>query len=59
LENLERVRLLELFERQMKKGSGKGASVINLIWDNFLDPDYVRRLNHWKIQNFCEGPGLL
>jgi hypothetical protein len=59
LGNLERVRLLRLFERQMKKGSGKGASINNLIWDNFLDPNYIRRLSLGAKKNFCKWPGLL
>jgi len=31
------------FERQMKEGSGNGASLFKIIWIPFLDPDYVRR----------------
>ena len=34
--NLEGVRLLGLFERQMKVGSGNQVSVINLIWAYFF-----------------------
>jgi hypothetical protein len=33
-----------MFEKQMKKGSGNGASLINLMF-SFLDPDFVRSLN--------------
>ena len=36
LGNLEGVRLPGLFERQMKKGSGNGASLIELTWAYFL-----------------------
>jgi len=57
LGNLEGVRLPGLFERQMED-PGKGASLINLTWAPFLDPDYVRSSSLWAIWNFCEGPGL-
>jgi len=43
LGNLEGVRLLGLFERQME-GSGNEASLINLIWAPFSHPNYVRSL---------------
>ena len=52
------VRLPGLFERQMKEGSGNGASLITLRWAPFLDPDYIRTLSLGAIWNFCEGPGL-
>jgi hypothetical protein len=47
-----------IFEREMKEGSGNGASVMKLIWAPFLDPDYVRCLSMGEIWNFYEGPGL-
>jgi hypothetical protein len=44
------------FERQMKRGSGNGASLIKLFWAPFLDPDYVRSLSLGTLWNFCEAP---
>ena len=40
------------------EGSGIGASVINLTWAHFVDPDYVRSLSLGANWNCCEGPGL-
>jgi len=47
--------LTKLFERQME-GSGNGASLINLIWAPFFDPDYARSLSLGA--NWNGGPGL-
>jgi hypothetical protein len=45
------------FEREMKGGSGNGASLIKLIWAPFFDPDYVGSLSLAAIWNFCEDYG--
>jgi hypothetical protein len=54
------VRFPGLFERQMKEGSGNGASLIKLIWATLFwgDPDNVRSLSVGAIWNFSERPGL-
>jgi len=46
-----------LREREME-GSGNGTSLIKLIWDHFLDPDYFINLSLGAIWNFCEGAKL-
>jgi len=56
--NPEGVLLPGLLGRQMKVGSANGASLINLTWVPFLDPDYVRCLSLGATWNFSEGPRL-
>jgi len=55
--NLEGVRLLGTFERQME-GSGNGVFLIKLLLPPFKDQTYVRALSVWAICYWCEGSGI-